>query len=221
MKIGILREGDKMWCSNARIVILSWAVTELSTLILFLVASDYLKTYWRLSKYICLFWQREMRGISEYKQQCNPKYLHRYLPFSLFMPLSWKVARYYALPTEILSFHPFICSSKPTSGHILGRHLVSTLHRVCFILSVTPKKKKRELLVFFSYCWVTFTFFVNGNLTVTDKWKFPRMDTYWVSVSHIFIILCLLHNSDTIWDIFMKIHTNVKHHETMSRTHES
>ena len=30
---------------------------------------------------------------------------------------------------------------------------------------------------------------------------------------------CQLHNSDTILDIFTKLHTNVKHHETMCRTH--
>ena len=31
---------------------------------------------------------------------------------------------------------------------------------------------------------------------------------------------CLLHNSDTIQDIFMKLGTNVNHHQTMCREQE-
>ena len=40
------------------------------------------------------------------------------------------------------------------------------------------------------------------------------------SVRQHFIILCPLHNSETVCDIFTKLHTNVKHHKTMCRTHE-
>ena len=49
-----------------------------------------------------------------------------------------------------------------TNGHILGRHLVGTLHRVCFSSSMVPKKK--EGLV------GNFYIFVYGNLTLSTQY---------------------------------------------------
>ena len=47
-----------------------------------------------------------------------------------------------------------------------------------------------------------------GKVLCYSLWSFECP----ASVHQCFIILCLLHNSDNVWDIFMKLHTNVRHH---------
>ena len=61
-----------------------------------------------------------------------------------------------------------VCLSGPTNGHILDRHIFDTLHRVCFIPSISMIKMRGSYWVFFLLL-STFTFFVYGNLTLSTK----------------------------------------------------
>ena len=65
---------------------------------------------------------------------------------------------------------------------------------------------------------------LNAVLFMPRHKKKKKMTRYYaipseiLSVRQSFIILCPRHN--TLRDIYKKLHTNVKHHETMCRTHE-
>ena len=60
---------------------------------------------------------------------------------------------------------PSVCPSTQVGMYWVG-HILDTLHRVCVITSITMIKKEGSCWVFFQLL-DTFTFFVNGNLTLS------------------------------------------------------
>ena len=62
----------------------------------------------------------------------------------------------------------------------MGRYLVDTLHRVCFIPSMIPNKKS-GLVGYFNYCWVLSHFFVPRLFEVVrGVWCVVRGAWFWV-----------------------------------------
>ena len=78
------------------------------------------------------------------------------------------ITRHTIMVSRWSSVSPSVSPSERTNGHLLGRHILGTLHRVCFIPSINTQLELR-------FCWVlylllgNFALFIYGNLTLASQ----------------------------------------------------